>query len=429
MRSTTSLYLGLVFLTGLNLFNYLDRFVLASLVPPIKSELQLSDGQIGWLTSTFMIGYFATAPLFGYLGDRWRRKPLIGFGVAVWSLGTILSGFSHQYSTLLACRLLVGLGEASYSVLAPAWLADLFPAEKRNNALTIFYAAIPLGSALGYLLGGFAVEHGGWRIGFLWAGAPGLLLVLALQFLREPFRESAGLPGAAVSTSVAKPGLTAYLRLFRIGDFTLVLLGNTAYAFALGAFGAWGPTFLNRVNGLDLSAADHFFGGVLAVAGLFGTLIGGFAATAWRRKARAGYALLLTASVAVAVPFVILALIEGGTTASTASLAAAMFLLFLPMGPITTLLLESVPTALRASAMAASIFVIHMFGDFWSPAIVGLVSDWSHNATMPQAGLQRAMFILPAVLGLSIVFWGLLAWRQQRRPVGTRAGESEALVS
>ena len=140
-------YLGLVFLTGLNLFNYLDRYVLASVIPPIKAELQLSDGQIGWLSSAFMIGYFATAPIFGYLGDRSSRKALIAFGVVFWSLGTILTAYCHEYSTLIACRVLVGLGEASYATLAPAWIADLFPPARRNNALTIFYVATPVGSA------------------------------------------------------------------------------------------------------------------------------------------------------------------------------------------------------------------------------------------------------------------------------------------
>src|SRR5208337_5026448 len=163
-------YLGLALLTGLNLFNYLDRYVLASVVPPIKADLQLSDGEIGWLTSAFMIGYFATAPIFGYLGDRWPRKGLIAFGVTFWSLGTILSGFSNGFWTLLACRVLVGLGEASYAVLAPAWLSDSFPAERRNNAMTIFYVAIPIGSALGYIVGGAALPYGGWRAGFWWAG-------------------------------------------------------------------------------------------------------------------------------------------------------------------------------------------------------------------------------------------------------------------
>ncbi len=411
-------YLALAFLTGLNLFNYLDRYVLASVVPPLKDGLGLSDGEIGWLTSAFMIGYFATAPIFGYLGDRWPRKGLIAFGVTFWSLGTILSGFSNGFWQLLACRVLVGLGEASYAVLAPAWLSDSFPAERRNNAMTIFYVAIPIGSALGYIVGGAALPYGGWRAGFWWAGAPGLLLALGLLALTEPAR---GGPDAEASRP--ETGLAGLASLLRNSDFILVTLGLTAYTFALGAFAAWGPTFLNRVHGLELGFADHFFGGMLVIGGLLGTLVGGFAATAWRRKARAGYAFLLTVAALLTVLFATAAFLETGLTASMVFLGAAIFVSFLPTGPQVTLQIESVPANMRASAMAASIFVIHLFGDFWSPVLVGRLADWGHQADKPGAGLQHAMLVLPAVMSLAVLFWGWLAWRQTTRPAPPKDDE------
>ncbi len=417
MKKIPHPYLGLAFLTGLNLFNYMDRYVLAAVVPPLKTDLELSDTQIGWLTSAFMIGYFATAPVFGYLGDRWRRKGLIAFGVTFWSLGTILSGFSHQYWMLLGCRVLVGLGEASYAVLAPAWLCDLFAPERRNNAMTLFYVATPLGSALGYIAGGIALAYGGWRLGFWWAGAPGLLLALALLGLTEPAR-GAPKEAAAESAPVASfhgLALGGIANLFRIGDYVLTLLGLTAFTFAIGAFAAWGPTFLNRVHGLELGFADKFFGGALVIGGLLGTLTGGFAATAWQRKTPAGYALMLTLAASMTGLSGTLAFLYIGATASMASLGAAIFLSFLPTGPVVTLLIESVPATLRASAMAASIFVIHLFGDFWSPVLVGRLADWGYEPDKPGAGLQHAMLVLPAVTGFSVLFWGWLAWRQQKR--------------
>lgn len=408
-------YLGLALLTGLNLFNYLDRYVLAAVVPPLKAELSVTDTQIGWLTSAFMVGYFATSPLFGYLGDRWRRKGLIAFGAVFWSVGTILSGFATQYWTMLACRVLVGLGEASYAVLAPAWIADLFQAERRNNAMTIFYVAIPMGSALGYIVGGLALNFAGWRAGFWWAGAPGLLLALALLSLAEPARAAANGEQDKMAPASPRSGLRGIASLFRIGDYVLVVLGLTAYTFALGGFGAWAPTFLNRVHGLELSFADHFFGGALVIGGLLGTLVGGFAATAWRRKTPAGYALMLTLAAFTTVIAGAAAFLDVGATASMACLGAAMFLSFLPSGPVVTVLIESVPPMLRASAMAASIFVIHLFGDFWSPALVGLLADWGHDPARPGAGLQQAMLVLPAVMSLAVFFWGWLAWRQWKR--------------
>jgi len=426
MKNNPHPYFGLAFLTGLNLFNYMDRYVLASVVPPLKADLALTDTQIGWLTSAFMIGYFATAPVFGYLGDRGRRKGLIAFGVTFWSLGTILSGFCYEYWPLIGCRVLVGLGEASYAVLAPAWLSDLFPAERRNNAMTVFYVATPIGSALGYIAGGIALAYGGWRMGFWWAGAPGLLLALALLNLTEPARAKAEetTPASKPVASFCGAAFGQFASLFRIGDYVLLLLGQTAYTFALGAFGAWGPTFLNRVHGLELGFADRFFGAALVVGGLLGTLTGGFAASAWQRKTRAGYALMLTLAASMTVLSGTVAFLDVSTELSMACLGAAMFLAFLPTGPVVTILIECVPAMRRASAMAASIFVIHLFGDFWSPVLVGRLADWGYDPDRPGAGLQHAMLALPAAMGFAVLFWGWLAWRQQKRQVGLRGSNA-----
>ena len=201
-------------------------------------------------------------------------------------------------------------------------------------------------------------------------------------------------------------------RLFRIRDFNLVLIGYTAYTFALGAFGFWAAKFLNEVHGVKYENADHFFGLTLVVTGLVATLAGGFAATAWQRRYRAGYATLLAGSVILAIPAAATAFLASSTLVSQGCLAASMFLLFLPTGPINTLIVESVPVLLRASAMALSIFVIHLFGDLWSPEIVGRLADAWTVPEHPAAGLQHAVLILQVVLAIDTVFWGWLAWRQ-----------------
>ena len=425
-------YLGLTFLTGLNLFNYLDRYVLPAVLTPLQKDLHLSAGDAGWANTAFMLGYFVTSPFFGYLGDRFPRKWLIAFGIFVWSLGTTLTAFSTGFALLLAFRVLVGLGEASYATLSPAWLSDLFPPAKRNNALTIFYVAIPVGSALGFILGGLILGHaetsallgtlkqfctrfggasgagaGDWRPAFLLAGAPGLLLALGLLFLREPARgETETYDGAPTPAEQHVPNLRDVANLFRLADFNLVLVGYTAYTFALAAFGFWAAKFLNQVHGVKYEDADHFFGLTLVVTGLLATMAGGFAATAWQRRFRAGYSTLLAVSVMLAVPVAATAFVTKDVVVSKWCLAAAMFLLFLPTGPINTLIVESVPVMLRASAMALSIFVIHLFGDLWSPLIVGKLADH------PEIGLKGAVLILPAVLLVAAVFWSWLAWRQ-----------------
>ena len=419
MKKDKQLYLSLAFLTGLNLFNYLDRNVLPAVLTTLQKDLHLDDAQVGRANTMFMVGYFITSPFFGYLGDRFPRKWLIAFGILFWSIGTTMTGFATGLVALLAYRVLVGLGEASYATLAPAWLSDLFPAARRNNALTIFYVAIPVGAALGYLTGAASLHFSGsWRAGFLWAGVPGLLLAVALLFLREPARGEADAdePGGEVPPAVAKPSPWDVAKLFRLGDFNLVLLGYTAYTFALGAFAFWAPTFLFRVHGTSLEKASLFFGGTLVVTGLVGTLLGGFAATAWQRRFPAGYATLLALSTLLAVPASVAAFLTTNSTASMVYLGAAMFLLFLPTGPINTLIVESVPTALRASAMAASIFVIHLFGDFWSPEIIGHLSVAWNDPVHAGAGLQRAVLVLPAMLALATLFWAWLAWRKIHTP-------------
>ncbi len=435
MKTENRPYLSLAFLTGLNLFNYLDRFVLPAVLAPLQADLGLSGSQAGAANTAFMIGYFVTSPFFGYLGDRFSRKWLIAGGIFFWSLGTTLSAFSTGFVMLLCFRVLVGLGEASYATLAPAWLSDLFPKERRNNALTIFYVAIPVGSALGFIAGGQILAHadsgmllsirnfcqhftgtgatpgsGSWRPAFLLAGAPGLLLALGLLFLREPARGEKDDQRAGSAHAI--PTLGDVARLFRIPDFNLVLVGYTAYTFALGAFGFWAAKFLNQVHAIKYEDADHFFGLTLVVTGLFATMLGGFAATAWQRRFRAGYSTLLFLSVLLAVPVATVAFLSASVIVSKVCLAAAMFLLFLPTGPINTLIVEAVPAMLRASAMALSIFTIHLFGDLWSPQIVGYLSDlWSASGD-PAAGLRKAVLILPAVMAVGAVFWGWLAWRQ-----------------
>lgn len=399
----------LFILTGLNLFNYLDRFVLSAVLTPLQKELNLNDGDAGRLVTAFMIGYFLTSPIFGWLGDRFSRKWLITSGIFVWSLGTMLTGFAPTFVMMIIFRVLVGLGEASYATISPSLISDRFGPEKRNNALTIFYVATPVGAALGMIMGGLIAAKWGWRYAFIWAGAPGLLLALVMLPFAEPQR---GQSEGKATEAAKKPRVRDIVNLFRISDYVLVVLGYTAYTFALGAFGHWGPTFLHRAHGVAVDEAGAFFGAVLVVAGLVGTLVGGFAATAWHKRNRAGYAWTLSLSVLVAVPLALAAFVVTGTFWSMTCLAAAMFFLFLPTGPINTLILETVPINLRASAMAVSIFTIHLFGDMWSPEIVGRIAD------SMDGDLQKAVLILPVALLLACMLWFALALRTKRRMAG-----------
>lgn len=401
---------SLAVLTGLNLLDYLDRQLLAAVLPPLQKELGLGDAQAGMIGTAFMLGYFLTSPIFGYLGDRWPRRWLVAAGVFVWSLGTLLSGHANAYVMLIFFRVLVGFGEASFGTISPGWIADLFPPSRRNNAISWFYLAIPVGSALGYILGGFLAARYGWRSAFLFAGYPGLLLAFVLFLLREPARGASEPKSAAAAGAAGPVGWRSYLELFKFPSYVLVILGYIAQTFAMGGFAFWAPTFLVKVHQMELASAGLFFGQALVVMGLLATLGGGYLATAWQRRTGVGYAWVLALSAIFAVPAAFLAFTLKDLTQAKVALAASMFLLFLCTGPLNTLILETVPVRMRASAVAMSIFSIHMFGDLWSPPFVGFLSDrWGD--------LQRAcLWALPGALAVSAVFWCcLVVWTRRER--------------
>jgi MFS family permease len=389
----------LFILTGLNLFNYLDRYVLSAVLPKIQETLHLDDAQGGTLGTAFMLGYFVTAPFFGLLGDRLSRKWLIALGIFIWSIGTVFSGLAGGFTALVWFRVMVGVGEASYATISPSVISDKFSGPKRNTALTIFYVAIPVGAALGNFIGGQVAAHASWRDAFIWAGAPGLLLALVLL----PFADTPRNPEAQAAP---KPTARDVLNLFRLPNYVLVVLGYTAYTFALGGFQHWGSSFLQRVHNVPVDRAGTFFLASLAVSGLVATFLGGLVASALQRRTPAGYATVLGVSVTLAVPVAFVALSLRNTAAAMWVLAAAMFLLFLSTGPTNTLILETVPAHLRASAMAASIFTIHLFGDMLSPRIVGQISKHS--------GLGPAMLVLPAALVPAAILWLALAARMRK---------------
>ena len=410
-----SAWITLALLSALNLLNYLDRYVLSAVLAPLQHDLRLGDAAGGWTASAFMLGYFLTAPFFGFLGDRYPRKWLMLGGVVVWSLATAGTALARSFPELFAIRMIVGVGEACFVTMSPSWLSDLFAGVSRNTALTIFYVAIPVGSAIGFTIGGHFAQTGDWRGAFWWVGLPGVLFALSLLFLREPRRgEADGIEPAP------PPRLREVLQLLTRHRYLLLVGGYAAQTFSIGAFGVWGPAFLHRSHGLSLDRAASTFGVILAAMGLAAMATGGLLGNLLRRRHAEGYVWLMAASMALAVPVCFFALTVGGTTPALAGLAVSIFLLFLPTGPIATEMFEIVPAHLRASAMALCTFFIHLFGDLGSPALVGAVSEKIHR-TMTAAGsasaladtenaigLRYGVLILPAVLVLGALLWAAM---------------------
>ncbi len=449
-------------LTGLNFLNYVDRYMLAAMLPRIQRQvseggLGLSNLEGGLLATVFLLGYFVTAPLFGMLGDRMSRKKLIAFGVVTWSVATVASGLAGSLMTLIAARALVGVGEASYATLAPTIIDDITPPDKKGKTLAIFYVAIPIGSACGFLLGGYLQEAWGWREAFYVAGGPGIALALTCLLIDEPARTAA--PKEKVK---GRTGILARIPLFRRG-----VLGYCAHTAAIGAFAYWGPSYLSQrftiefapdwyvgvaarieevyrlwladphhsvtlwiqhvalTNQLGmggntiLKAANFWFGTVTVVAGAIGTVIGGRMADRAvkglpalpidaphddKRNLLAANAQLKVCAIGVAIAFPLAAVAFLAPSPVFFFLLAgiAEVGLFMSTAPINAILLRTSPVYLRASAMAVGIFAIHLFGDLWSPSVVGLLLDNLVPAL--------AMMALPFGFAIAAAVW----WPRER---------------
>ena len=407
---------GLFVLTLVNLFNYLDRFVVASLVESLKrSELHLTDAQLGWLATGFILVYMLTSPIFGTLGDRGKRPRLIAAGVAIWSLATALGGLARSYGSLFLARSTVGVGEAAYGTVSPALLADYFPTEQRGRVFAVFSAAIPIGSAAGYVLGGLVDHYFGWRAAFFVAGVPGLLLAYFTSRLFDPPRGGQDGPAAADaggaaaghgSVSVGRQALRAYGSLLGNAPYTLTVLGYAAYTFALGALAFWTPAFLERERGLARTDATVQFGAIVVVTGFVGTFFGGWLGDRLLPRFRESYLWVSGWSTLAAVPFAWLAFTAHDRTVYTAAIVVAEVLIFMSTGPVNSAIINAVPADRRATAVALSILAIHLLGDVPSPPLIVYVSDLS--------SLSRAMLILPVAFGISGLIWLFAAWRGGR---------------
>jgi predicted MFS family arabinose efflux permease len=380
----------LALLLAVNLLNYIDRQALYAVFPLVKADLGLSDTALGFLGSAFMLCYMLSAPLFGWLANRTGRSAIAAAGVGIWSLATALSGFAAGYSTLLAARTAVGIGEASFGTVSPGLLSDYFPKEERGRIISWFYLAIPVGSALGYLLGGLIGQHFGWHAAFLMVGLPGLLLVLPLWFLREPHREQE--PGELPRSS-AQPD---YLSLARNRSFVITTLAMAAMTFAIGGLAQWAPTFLNRVHGLDVGKANTLFGGITVVSGIIGTLAGGALGDRLQLKSRSGYLTVSAWGFVIGAPFLAWAIYSPSLSGCLAAMFLAETFLFFNTGPLNTVILNvNIPT-LRAMAFAVNIFFIHALGDAVSPTLLGWLSDLTDLRTSllvtPLAVVAAALF-------------------------------------
>jgi MFS family permease len=456
---------ALALLLAINLFNYIDRYVLAAVLPKIGEQFSVGKRDQGVATSMFLITYTVIAPLFGWLGDRWSRWKLIAVGVILWSLASGGTGLATSFALLLATRALIGVGEGAYGPVAPSLISDLFPVNRRGGVMAWFYMAIPVGSALGYVLGGYMAVNHGWRSAFYVVVPPGVLLGVLALWMRDPPRGAAD----AVASHVPKPRDVAVL--LHVPSYVLNTLAMTAMTFAFGGVAVFMPTYLyereatyvltpaayelmqhpkdptvppvpdgllERLRPLDgkefrtiepfraaldtvlspaemvawrgqiadaardqarsagLDSVNGPFGTILAVAGLAATLAGGYLGDWLRPKIRGAYFAVSGVGMLVGLPMFWLALTMP-LPLGWLFIFLAVFFLFFNTGPANTALANVSPPALRSSAFALNILVIHLFGDVISPPIVGWIDD--------RASLRLGLLLLAAPIALSGLFW------------------------
>jgi len=407
---------ALALLTALNLLNYIDRSVLFAVQDLVKAEFHRSDAAFGLLTSVFFIFYMCAAPFMGPLSLRFSRKRVIVAGALVWSGATLLTAVTTNFNQLLIRHTLVGIGEASFVILSPTFVADLFPVEKRGRVMGVFYLALPVGTALGYLLGGVMGPKYGWRAPFYAGAAPGVLLALLLLLLPEP-------PLGQFDTPESKTKDRDTLKsLLHNPAFLTATLGMAMMTFALGGLQVWMPTFLHRAHGYSLLDANIIFGLSTIVNGLVASLAGGWISDWLLRRTRSAHYLVSAVSLGLGIPAMCVALFASGRT-MVVGIFVAEFLLLLNTGPLNAAIIDSVGPHVRAAALAASIFVYHLLGDVPSPVLIGYLSD-KYSLRLAFVGPVIAIALSSAILFYGMRFAPPLRLQDESSPAQLPSGVS-----
>jgi MFS transporter, Spinster family, sphingosine-1-phosphate transporter len=419
---------ALTLLVLINLFNYIDRQVLAAVEPQMAKSLFprsiYPDGHpnegalMGLLSSAFLVTYMLAAPVFGWMATWMSRWLLIGAGVLIWSLASGASGLATTYLVMFLTRCLVGIGEAVYGPVAPDVISDLYPVKRRGQVLSWFYAAIPFGGAIGYAIGDVIMKRNGpdaqlddWRMAFYVVVPPGIALAAWCFFMKDPPRGQT----EGIATGSRKQKLSDYLFLLRIPSYAFNTIGMTLMVFAIGGMGFWMPRYLDWREVPDFHGVSPriMFGGLTALTGLAATLIGGWAGDRLRARYPGSYFLVSGVAMLVAFPLLLLT-IKLPFPLAWMPLAGFVFCLFFNTGPTNTILANVTHPQLRAPGFAFNILLIHLFGDVVSPPLMGAIRDFSD--------LNVAFYAVSGtvLLGGLVWLWGARYLEEDTRLAPTR---------
>lgn len=376
-KATKGAMVAFGILFAMNLLDYLDRNILVSIQPQVRDELHVTNEQWGRLTSIFLISYSVFSPLMGWLGDRYRRTWLLAFGVGLWSLATVGSGLARSYGHLALARSVLGIGEATYGVIAPTILIDLFSREKRSRVLSAFYLAMPFGSALGIGLGSVIASKYNWHLAFYIVGVPGLLAAFFAFWLPEPVRGASEGVDVERLRAHEKTGASRedYVDLMVNSSYTYSVFGMAAYTFAIGGMLVWVPNYLFNTRHFGQAKAGSMLGVVTFAAAIVGMTLGGWVTDHLAKSKPQALFWIPGLGMIASIPFVLAALFSTSAPTIFAMIFAAEALMFINTGPCNAIIANVVQPNLRAAAFAISTFAIHFLGDIWSPWLIGKAAD------------------------------------------------------
>lgn len=463
-------YYALAILSLVNFLNYIDRQVLPAVAPLMLNdpELKLTYSELGYIEAALLLSFTVLAPLFGRLGDRRSRTKLMASAAIIWSVATAVTGVVDYFpflppsfsihvplvqltltmsgAALALClvRAVVGVGESSYSTITPSLIADYFPPQKRATALGVFQAAIPMGFALGFVIGGVLAYFFGWRRAFMIVGLPGILMAMLVWHLREPVRgatdvdvkksvrDEVVVDAAETSRALSEKDAEASWwrtswRILCTRDWLISTIGYTALTFALGAFATWATVLLNKDKGMSETNAAITLGIVSLLGGAAGTFGGGWLADRIVRKRHNAYFLVCAVATLIGIFPTVIALAADDMRIYLPSVFFAVLLLFVSNAPFHAILVNSVPPLVRATAVALNIVIIHTFGDAISRAAVGVLRDSLAAGNLRALAtlahtlgidanyqyLSAALLLAPGALIISTLFFFLGAFKQK----------------
>jgi MFS family permease len=392
----------LAVMVAINFLNYMDRWVASAASPLIQKEFGLSDTLVGLLGSAFLLVYAASALPFGYWADRGVRKVVIGVGVTIWSIATLFTGFARNFAHLFISRAVLGIGEAGYYPAGTALLSDWFPKEQRGRVMSIWGAGSTIGIAVGFAGGGYVADHFGWRSAFFFAAVPGLLCAFLAFQMREPLRGSAEKVGHAVAKTY-DASVGNFIALMRIPTLRATILSQTLLYFVLASNAFWLPILLHRRFDMTASQGGLLAGVVIVLAGLIGTLGGGWIADHLGKQSPAAYLQVGMVGFLAGAVFIVIALYAPMTAGSipvfVPAFFAAVVCMYLYSGPFTAVSQAVVSPALRASSVTLLLFISHVFGDSHSTFDIGFLSD--HLGSLQTALLITSPTLLVFAAGIA----------------------------